>query len=696
MRTRGLWEIVSGALLWAAGVMVLGRAATLLAQVPGLPQRAPDASAPVVDRLTPSLPVQTLRESEPPEAVGEEFDDDRALPRASRPVASYTLAARLDDGTHTVDGHGTIVWENASSRPATELYFHLYLNAFKNSRTVFLRAPFGGGRSGHTAKHWGYIDVKRLRVREFGEGNVWPAQRSVPGEDPDETDVRVPLPRAVAPGERITLDVEWQSVLPEIVERTGYQRDFHMVGQWFPKIAQRSADGVWVHFPFHAQSEFYADFGSYDVTLDVPKELVVGATGALAEEHLEGARRRVRYHADDVHDFAWTAWKSFLERSETIDGVRVRLLYPPGNDANADATLRALRHGLRHFGSAFGRYPYPVLTVVHPPVWAPGASGMEYPTFITTGFPWYTSLASNFVERVTLHELGHQWFYGLVATDEHSWPFLDEGLTTYAESSAMKALFGAASGLHLPGLDIDGDAYLRGIAASAGHDDIVARPAADFVSFREIGSLVYARTGTILETMARVYGEAGLRRALGRYARRYRFEHPGPKHLIAVVREVIGDEPADFLYSALLEGGTVDFVAQGLQTTRERPAAGVFEGAEGRKTLETTKETATPSWRWLGRVIVYRHGSLRVPVDVELRLEDGSRIRKHWDGRGKWQAIECEGKSQLVAATVDPDSKILLDDDLSNNAVRSGPGTTARLVERALYAGELLQGAFGP
>jgi hypothetical protein len=95
-------------------------------------------------------------------------------------------------------------------------------------------------------------------------------------------------------------------------------------------------------------------------------------------------------------------------------------------------------------------------------------------------------------------------------------------------------------------------------------------------------------------------------------------------------------------------------------------------------------------------MIVYRHGSLRVPVDVELRLEDGSRIQKHWDGRGKWHAIECDGTSPLVAAVVDPGSKVLLDDDLSNNAVRSGPGTTARLVERALYAGQLLQGALGP
>ena len=94
------------------------------------------------------------------------------------------------------------------------------------------------------------------------------------------------------------------------------------------------------------------------------------------------------------------------------------------------------------------------LTVVHPPVFAPGASGMEYPTLITTGFPWYAGHVSTLVERVTLHELGHQWFYGLVATDEHASPFLDEGLTTYAEWKAMEALFGDGSAISLPGLAV--------------------------------------------------------------------------------------------------------------------------------------------------------------------------------------------------------------------------------------------------
>jgi hypothetical protein len=687
-------QVLVGMLLWALGARALSH---VVAPADGASPAVPDA--PERAARAPAVMTQTLRDGEPPKVVGASFDDDAALPARSKAVASYTLSARLDAERHTIDGRGTLVWENASTRPAGELYFHLYLNAFKNNQTVFLRSPFGAGRSGHGARKWGYVDVKRLAVREMAGVDVWPRGASGAADDSDEddeTDIRVPLPRPVAPGERITVDLEWTSQLPEIVERTGYVRDFHMVGQWFPKIARREPDGVWVHFPFHAQSEFYADFGSYDVSLDVPADMVVGATGVRVGETVDGGRRRARYRIDDVHDFAWTAWRGFLERTETMDGVSVRLLYPPGNDGNAAATLRAVRHGLRSYGAAYGKYPYPALTVVHPPAFAPSATGMEYPTLITTGFPWYTYLVSSFVERVTLHELGHEWFYGLVATDEHAFPFLDEGLTTYAETRVMRELLGPASGFRAPGLSVSDLAYLRGISADAGHDDVVARPAADFPSFRQIGALVYARTGIILETLGRVFGEAPLARALGRYARRYRFDHPGPKHLVAVVREVMGDEPADFLAAALFEGATVDFVVKDLQSVPARPAAGVFDRAEGRETKDAPEPSGSGQ-RFASRALVYRHGALRVPVDVELRFADGSRQRKHWDGRGRFAAIDATSTSRMVAAIVDPDDAVLLDDDLTNNrALTSGSGTAARVVERGLYAAELALGVLGP
>lgn len=641
-------------------------------------------------------PNETKRETEPPSVIGAAFDGDAAMPASARRIASYTLQASLDEVTHGVRGRGTIVWTNASSRPAPEMYVHLYLNAFKNERTVFLRSPFAAGRSGRGNKHWGYIDVLRFAVREMGDTNLWKPELARASDDPDdETDALVPLPRPVAAGETITVDVEWTSQLPEVVERTGYDHDFHLVGQWFPKIARREPDGTWVHFHFNAQSEFYSDFGSYDVTVDVPERMIVGATGVRTEERRSGARRSERYKIDDVHDFAWTAWPLFAERRDAVDGVSVRILFPKGNERNAEATLRAVRSGLRQYGNAYGRYPYPVLTVVHPPASAPAAGGMEYPTLITTGAPWYTSFATTFVERVTLHELAHQWFYGLVATDEHSWPFLDEGLTSFAESSAMRALCGPGDGLSLLGLSVDGDAYFRSAAASSGHHDIVARPAADFASFREIGALVYARTETILETLARVYGPEKVHRALGRYARRYRFEHPNPKHFIAAVRETMGDDAASMLAAALFEGGTVDFSVRDVQTAPALPSAGVFDGQKGRETVDAPREKAKAD-RYVGRALIAREGALSFPVDVAMTLDDDTVVRRTLDGRARWQWIDVDAKSPLRAVEVDPERKILLDDNLSNNSKSKRPGTSARIFERAQYFAALALSVLGP
>lgn len=695
MRT-ALAETLAGLLLLASGIaLASSRTARLVAELGAAGPNGSAEPSPSSD-LDARAPKETLRESEPPAVVGPRWDEDSAMPTAAKPIASYTLEASLDENAHKVVGKGTIRWLNASSRPADELYVHLYLNAFKNEKTVFLRSPFGAGRSGRGAKHWGYIDVRRFAVREMDGANLWTPETSRAGGDPDdETDVRVPLPRPVAAGETVNVDIEWTSQLPEVVERTGYDHDFHLVGQWFPKLARREPDGTWVHFPFNAQSEFYADFGSYDVTLDVPDAAVVGATGVLVETRRQGGRRKERYTIDSVHDFAWTAWPEFVERRESVDGVAVRLLYPKGNDANAAATLRAVRHGLAHYGAAYGRYPYPVLTVVHPPASAPAAGGMEYPTFITTGSAWYVSLATTFVERLTLHELAHQWFYGLVATDEHSWPFLDEGLASYAESSAMKALVGRGDGLSLLGLSIDGDAYFRATAAAAGHDDIVARPAADFSSFREIGALVYARTATILETLARVYGGNAVARTVGRYARRYRYDHPNPKHFMGVAREVMGDDAANFLAAALFEGGTLDFTVRDLQTKASWPAAGVFDRSGGRETLAAPEDREKAN-RWVARALVMRHGTLSLPVDVNFTFEDGSEVRKSWDGRSRWQWIEVQGKSRLTAAEVDPDQKILIDDDLSNNAATRTRGSASRLFERGLYVAGVLLSVLGP
>lgn len=606
-------------------------------------------------------------------------------------VASYTLSAKLDAEQHHLSAHGSIELLNYTDVPLQELYLHLYMNAFKNDRSLFLRSPFGAGRSGQHGSKWGYIDVKRLYARELG-ADLWPAHSApTPGDPDDETDVRVPLTQPLQPGKTLTLEVEFEVKLPEVVERTGYVGDYHFVAQWFPKLARLMPDGTFAHFAFHPQSEFAANFGSYDVTLDVPAGEVVGATGQCESAPAAAGRRAVRCRADDVHDFAWTSWKSFQERSERIGGVDVRVLVPPGNARNAEVELDSVRFGLAHFGARFGRYPYPTLTVVHPPEAAGDSGGMEYPTLITTGGPWYTPFSgARAIEAVTIHELGHQWFYGLFASDEHRSPFLDEGLNSYAEHSSLTARYGQGSAFDGFGLQVANEALSRAIAAARGVDEPIAQGAGEFFSFRSLGAIVYSRSASLFSTLERVYGKQNLDLALADYAAFARFRHPEPQHLLDAVRGRLGDGAAKNLQRALFERASVDYQVRDVQSAASDPHAGVFDEATGRRTVPRSE--LRPPAHWVGHAVVLRHGTLELPVQIELVFDDGHRERRDWNGEGSRYTVSCEGPAKLVGVTVDPEQRVLLDDDLTNNATSSHDQGAPRSLERLLYWSELLLG----
>jgi peptidase M1-like protein len=552
---------------------------------------------------------------------------------------TYELVARLDPKEHRVHGSGTITWRNVSAVEQREIWLHLYLNAFRDESTVFMRDEPSGFRGSGTPTEWGSIDVESLRAREL-DVDLWPnADKTSPDDPKDATDIRVPLPRAVAPGETLTLEVKWESKLPSVVLRTGFVGGFHMVAQWFPKLAKLEPDGRWVHFTFHRLSEFYADFGRYDVRIEVPEGFRVGATGKRVETSTKDGILTERYQAEPVHDFAFTAWDEFDETDRNEGGIAIRSLYPRGEESLAAIELDAAVEGLRHFGAAFGPYPYDTLTIVHPPAAASEAGGMEYPTLITTGRGVSVRLGARVLESVTLHELAHQWFYGLFASNEHEVPFLDEGLATYAEIDALEAFYGSGSALSLGGLRLSASAVARAVGTTAPLD-VVAQPAPAFATGGDYGAMVYGRTAALLHTLRRVYGDEPMARAFRAYQKRARFAHPTPRDLFAAIAGELGEKATEVLRRGLYERGWVDYRVAELHGDRDKGG---------------------------GSVLVRRLGTLELPVEVELVFEDQSRERVEWDGEGAHHRIVREGGSALAAVIVDPDVRVLVDDDLSNN-----------------------------
>ncbi|MCL2779267.1 MAG: M1 family metallopeptidase [Polyangiaceae bacterium] len=626
-----------------------------------------------------------------------------AVPMLEHPdkVVDYTLHAKLDTTSHTVHGEGTIAWRNISRVPVRELWLHLYLNAFKNQSSAFMRAPTGGFRGNTVPTEWGTIDVQRLTlVDENGRTELGGQIEVKRAGDDDETDARVPLAQPIAPGDTITLEVEWDDKLPSIVERTGYDGSFHMVAQWFPKIAVIEPDGTFAHFPFHHLGEFYADFGRFDVTLDVPEGYVVGATGPLIEAHTSNGRHVERHVQDDVHDFAWTAWDKFESRTEQMGEVSVTALYPKGRGVYAERELGTIRFALPHYRELYGTYPYSVLTLVHPPASAAEAGGMEYPTLITTGdqgMPW-TPRGVRTPELTVAHEFGHQYFYGLIASNEDKWPLLDEGLNSYAEAEALEAWKGEGSAIDLFGLEVSD---IHGHAERARHfthDAKIAQPADAFTTGNAYGGLVYNRTAALLETLRRVWGNDVMQRAMGTYARAFRFKHPTPDDLVSTFRTTMGehgDRAAEILHAALFDKGWVDFVITDISSYPAHGPWGIFDVNGKREVVAKRVNDGAPSHRSSGWVLVTRRGTLSFPVDIEFVADDGTRTRVPWDGKDESIRVSYNGNSPLHAAIVDPDNRILLDENPENNFATARGKTKAgapRTLERATYYSELVMG----
>ncbi len=254
----------------------------------------------------------TIRASAGPPAVA-------SRQGAAPEIASYRMAVRLDPVAKTVAGEERITYRNPSQDTLGEIWLRLYLKAFSAPDTTWMRESSGGMR-GFDAdpSRLGDITVDTLKL---ADGTDLLADTTL-----NDTLMRVPLPQSLAPGQVVELDVSWTSKLPRVFARTGYGgRDdtFFMVGQWYPKMVVYDR-GRWDTEPWHAHSEFFHDFGSYDVGITLPQDYVVAATGLPAgEASADAGLKTMRFTATGVTDFAFAASPDFLTRSAQVAPLRL-------------------------------------------------------------------------------------------------------------------------------------------------------------------------------------------------------------------------------------------------------------------------------------------------------------------------------------------------------------------------------------
>lgn len=613
--------------------------------------------------------------------------------------ANYTISVTLDPVSKTLEGRQVVLWRNITDTPTSELRFHLYWNAWRNDQSTWMREDRYRGRSDRgdevKASDWSYCEVDSIRLldslAEPGT-DLTPTMRFVAPDDgnrEDRTVFAVDLPVSVAPGESIEVELVWRAKVPRTFARTGYRGNYFFLAHWFPKLGVFE-DGRWNANQFHAATEFYSDYGVYDVEMTVPAGWPVGATGReiARSEHPDGTVTH-RYQQDDVHAFTWTTSPDYLEFYERFEedglpAVDIRLLLQPEHSSQRERLFDATKAAIRLYGTWFGAYPYGHVTVIDP-AYGSGAGGMEYPTLFTAGTRLFNPFGGGRPEGVTIHEMGHQFWYGVVGNNEFDHAWIDEGLNSFADARVYDETYGPSFWTQRyfapPGIEerrgffvrlfqdieqpraIDGNGYARYRAAAT--SDVPARPTWLYHP-KTASGISYSKSAIWLHTLERYLGWETLRSILSTFYQRFRFRHPTPEDFFATANEVAERDLEWFFDEVLREANTFDYAIDSLATAEIAPRG--YTEVDGALQLLDGAPRDQGEQLYRSEVVVRRHGSGVFPVTVLATFEDGAEVRWEWDGRYRWKLFDHEGSSRLVSAVVDPERVLLLDTNYTNNS----------------------------
>lgn len=598
-------------------------------------------------------------------------------PARSPRNANYTITARLDAKARTIRGQERITWRNITQNPTRELQFHLYWNAWVDTKSTWMRETMRTRSIHRPPADFAQFAVTSLGYDEGSAGGQ-PTDLSTvmrylapdDGNTDDRTVMAVTLPRPVLPGETVGLTVTWTARVPRTFDRTGTIGNYFFIAQWFPKLGVLE-DGGWNCHQFHSGTEFFSDYGVYDVSLTVPAGWVLGATGT--EQNLtrnsDGTDTH-RFVQEDVHDFAWTTSPDFVVQSARFEEaglppVDLRLLIQPEHLAQAERHFAATRSALRHYGAWFGPYPYGHLTIVDP-AFQSNTGGMEYPTLFTAGTQWLvgSEVTLQTPEEVVVHEAGHQFWYGLSGSNEFEHAWLDEGINSYATARALS--------LDYPKMYLD-RYYFGGFIPWVFRDIHLSREtdvnrvwryrtgATDdemsALSYRQrpetVFTFAYDKPAAWLNTMERWLGWPVMQTGLHAAFERATFAHPDPEVVLGAIERASRRDLTRF-YDQTYRGSAV------------------FDYSVG----DISRDTAGPG-RLTSRVLVRRLGDGVFPVDVQVTFDDGKVVTEHWDGESRWHEFTYTGAAGVRSAIVDPNRQLLLDVNFTNNSRTRQPRAAA-------------------
>ena len=598
-----------------------------------------------------------------------------------RAGVDYRIEAAFDPQSKLIDGKAVLSWTNQTQHPAQDLQFHLYFNAWKDKDSSFQRSFRRRDRdlSELVEADWGFTEIKSLvvvtqlpspdpQVPSQKHDDYTEKLRFIQPDDgnaSDRTVLQVPLQQPVAAGETVQVEIEFRTKVPRTFARTGFRGDYVLLAHWFPKLGVFEEEGAWNCHQF-IQTEFYSQFGDYDVKLRLPSDWVLGATGQLQERKDNGDGSATHHYMQQrVHGFAWVASPHLQVHTRRFEhpglpAAQMRLLLMPDHSGQRERYFAATEAALRHYGEWFGAYPYGHVTVIDP-AFQSGTGGMEYPTLFTGGTRWLQPQGSGSPEGVTIHEMGHQFWYGLVANNEFEDAWLDEGFNTYSTRRTMLAAFPDTFIVEryldgfLPLLFDSLPRAPRSVAGLGSRDDPdLERDIMSVPSWQQgpgaYGVNSYTKPGMMLVTLERYLGWGTFQKVISTFFERWKFRHPRPEDFFEVANEFSGEDLGWFWQETYYSSNLFDYGVESVHSTESEQS-----------------------------LMVRRWGEGKFPIrKIRITFEDGQAVEESWDGQGRWKEFTYHRAEKIQSVEVDPDEVLALDVRRTNNSwQRQAPSSFA-------------------
>jgi hypothetical protein len=593
-------------------------------------------------------------------------------------AVNYTMHVRLNPEEHQVIGRSRIIYHNQSPDTLDRVYLHLYPRAFRKGSVKYREFSQNFGRLGRARGFmkgletlWHEFSVDSFRV-EYGEDWQTSRYKIV------DTILESRFPTGLPPGDSIVIEIAWTHTVGEQFERAGYVGEQYNMAQWYPKLVVYDEAG-WHPDPFHAEGEFYGEFGTFDVTLDLPARYIVGATGVVMEgdpgweavivdstqpfeswlvqfqesrpETDSTARRVVRFHAEHVHDFAWIASPTFLYEHGSWNGIDIHVLYnlENGLDWNRVVRERAQR-AVAWLSTRFGPYPYPQVTVTD----RIRGGGMEYPMLVMNGRE---------SEGLIVHEIGHIWFYGILANNEVDEAWLDEGFTTfqtrwYLETRYPKGIDFAGTKWYQPYQQrywrftsrTENDQWSAIRFITSGQDEPISRSSYLFNSGSSYRYNAYTKPSLMLLELKYLLGDSLFLAGMQKYYDRWKLKHVNESRFVDAMEETAGQELDWFFDGWLHDTQILDYGIKSWQKQRREDGS------------------------WQVRLELANLGERYLPLEIETKLADGSTVRNRWTNH-LWRfhdTFEYTVPGRPTRVRLDPDLQTL-DVDYRNNVTGRFP-----------------------